>query len=55
MDDKRTDPAELAERQAREIEESQKRLRENISKTERLVAEPDEILIRHRREREENN
>jgi hypothetical protein len=47
--------AERRERHAREVEASQKALRESISETERLVGESETILRRHRQEREDNN
>jgi hypothetical protein len=42
------------ERHEAEIEESQRALRDSISRTERLLNESDEMLKRHRREREED-
>ncbi len=38
------------ERHAREVEESQEKLRDSISETERLLSESDEMLKRQRRE-----
>ena len=40
------------EQQAHEVEESQAALRKSIAETQRLVDESDEMLERHRRERE---
>lgn len=40
---------------AREVEESQAALRESIARTEELVTKSDEMLERHRREREEDD
>jgi hypothetical protein len=40
------------EQQAREVEESQAALRKSIAETQRLVDASDEMLERHRRERE---
>lgn len=47
--------AERREQQAREVEASQKSLRENIAETERLVEESDDMLRRHRQECEEDD
>ena len=41
-----------AERQAREIEENQIALRESIAESQRLSKRTDEILQRHRQERD---
>lgn len=46
---------ERAERQAREVEAGQKGLRASIAETERLVGQSEELLRRHRREREEHD
>ena len=43
------------EQQAREVEESQAALRKSIAETQRLVDESDEMLERHRRERENDD
>ena len=42
--------AERREQQAREVEESQAKLRANIAETQRLMDLSDEMLRRHRRE-----
>jgi hypothetical protein len=42
--------AERREQQSREVEASQKALRESIIETERLVGESEEMLRRHRKE-----
>ncbi len=47
------DRAERRERHSREVEASQKALRASISETERLVGESEEMLRRHREERED--
>ena len=44
---------ERRERHAREVEASQKSMRESISETERLVGESEKMIRRHRQEREE--
>lgn len=52
-----TDTDRRAERRAQhaeEIEASQAALRQSISETERLVDESEEMLRRHRREREQD-
>jgi len=41
------------DRHARELEESQQRLRESIHETERLLTASEEMLKRHRRESDE--
>lgn len=41
------------ERHAREVEESQQNLRDNIAETERLLSASDKVLKRHRRECED--
>ena len=46
--------AERREQQAREVEESQAKLRANIAETQRLMNQSDEMLRRHRRELEED-
>ena len=43
------------EQQAREVEESQAALRKSIVETQRLVDESDEMLERHRRERDSDD
>ena len=45
---------ERAEQQAREIEANQEALRRSIEETERLVHESEDMLRRHRQEREED-
>lgn len=47
--------ADRREQQAKEIEANQKALRESIAESQRLVAESETILKRHRREREEDD
>ena len=47
--------SEQRERHAREVEESQKALRESISETQRLVEESDQMLRRHRGERDSDD
>jgi len=44
---------ERRERQTREVEQSQRELRDSIAKTRRLLDESDEMLKRHRRECDE--
>ncbi len=41
--------------QVREVEESQTRMRKSIAETERLVGESEEMLRRHRQEREDDD
>jgi len=41
--------------QAREVKESQSALRISIADTQRLVSKSDEMLERHRREREQDD
>ena len=55
MRDSKKERTERGERQAREVEASQKALRESISETERLVGESDKMLLRHRQEREDDD
>ena len=43
---------ERRERQSREVEESQQALRHSIEKTQKLLDESEDMLKRHRRERE---
>jgi hypothetical protein len=43
---------ERRDRQAREVEESQRELRDSIATTQRLLDQSDEMLKRHRQERE---
>ena len=52
MRDRKTERATDEGRRALEIEQSQKALRASISKTERLVHESEQMLRRHRKERE---
>ncbi len=55
MNDDRTDRrVGRAAQQSREIEENQEALRRSIAETERLVSESENMLRRHRREREED-
>lgn len=55
MNDDKTDRrASRAAKQSREIEENQEALRRSIAETERLVSESENMLRRHRREREED-
>ena len=54
MDDDRKKRAQRRERHDRELEASQKALRESISETERLVGESEKVLSRHRKEREDS-
>ena len=42
--------AERRDQQAREVEASQKQLRDSIAETDRLVGESDKMLRRHRQE-----
>ena len=46
--------AALRRQQAAEVEESQRALRESIAHTETLVSKSDEMLERHRRERDDD-
>lgn len=46
---------ERREQQAREIEDSQQRLRSSIAETDRLVGESERMLKRHRKEREQDD
>lgn len=43
-----------AAQQSREIEENQEALRRSIAETERLVSQSEDMLRRHRRERDED-
>lgn len=54
MSDKKSRAASR-EGRAREIEESQKALRSSISEAQRLVDKSDEMLLRHRREQDEED
>lgn len=54
MPDKKKKRNEQRERHTREIEASQKALRDSISETTRLVGESDKMLQRHRREFDED-
>ena len=47
--------AQRREQQSREVEASQKQLRESIAETERLVDESDQMLRRHRQECEDDD
>lgn len=53
MRDVKKQRADLEARHALEIEAGQKALRQSIAETERLVGKSEEILRRHRRERED--
>lgn len=46
---------QMRERQAREVEESQRELRESIANTERLLTQSNDMLKRHGKEREEQD
>jgi hypothetical protein len=53
MNGDRTDRrSNRAAQQSREIEENQEALRRSLAETERLVTESENMLRRHRRERE---
>lgn len=55
MNDDRMDRrSNRAAQHSREIEENQEALRRSIAETERLVTESEQMLRRHRREREED-
>jgi hypothetical protein len=55
MNDDKTDRrVSRAAKQSHEIEENQEALRRSIAETERLVSESENMLRRHRREREED-
>ena len=54
MTDRKT-RTERREQQSREVEESQRGLRESIAETDRLVRKSDEMLRRHRQEREDDD
>ena len=43
---------EMRARQAREVEQSQRELRDSIEKTQKLLDQSEDMLNRHRRERE---
>ena len=43
------------EQQSREVEASQKAMRESIAETDRLVGESEAMLRRHRQEREDDD
>ena len=47
--------AERREQQSREVEASQKALRESIAETERLVGDSEKMLRRHREECDEED
>jgi hypothetical protein len=53
-DDKAGRRSSRAAQQSREIEENQAALRRSIAETERLVSQSEDMLRRHRREREED-
>jgi len=44
-----------AEEQSREVEANQEALRRSIAETERLVGESEQMLRRHRQEREDDD
>ena len=46
--------AQREDQQSREVEASQKAMRESIAETDRLVVESDAMLRRHRKERDED-
>ena len=46
---------DLRDRQASEVEESQRKLRESIMKTQELLDASDEMLKRHRQERNDES
>lgn len=52
MADKET-REQRSERHAAEVEESQRGLRDSIARTEKLLHDSNEMLQRHRRERDE--
>lgn len=55
MNDDRMDRrSSRAAQHSREIEENQEALRRSIAETERLVTESENMLRRHRRERDED-
>lgn len=55
MNDDRSDRrSSRAAQQSREIEENQEALRRSIAETERLVSESENMLRRHRQEREQD-
>lgn len=54
MPDKRK-RAKRSEQQSREVEASQEALRRSIAETDRLVGESEQMLRRHRQEREEDD
>lgn len=54
MTDKRR-RTERREQQTREVEASQKAMRESIAETDRLVGESEKMLRRHRQEREDDD
>ena len=47
--------AQRREQQTREVEASQKAMRDSIAETDRLVGESDAMLRRHRQEREDDD
>lgn len=54
MDDKGGRRARRVVQQSREIEENQEALRRSIAETERLVSQSEDMLRRHRSERDED-
>ena len=54
-EDKMDRRASRAVQQSREIEENQEALRRSIAETERLVSQSEDMLRRHRREREDDD
>lgn len=55
MRDRQNERAERRKRHVREVEASQKALRESIAETERLVGESEKMLQRHHQEREDDD
>lgn len=54
MDDKADRRARRVAQQSHEIEKNQEALRRSIAETERLVSESENMLRRHRKEREQD-
>ena len=52
--DHRETKEERRKRQTREVEESQKALRDSIARTQSLLDQSDEMIKRHRRESDED-
>ena len=53
-DDKADRRLQRVAQQSREIEENQEALRRSIAETQRLVSQSEDMLRRHRKEREED-